>query len=129
MNFNLNEAIEILERTPKTLESFLSGLSDDWLKCNEGEGTWNPSQVVDHLIECEKNNWIPRLKTIVEEGENKAFPPFDRDAHINNPSQTSISQKLNELKYLRAQNIEIVMGLIKSNAQFELTGKHPAFGK
>jgi hypothetical protein len=28
MNFQLEEAIEILERTPQTLETFLSGLSD-----------------------------------------------------------------------------------------------------
>lgn len=41
MNFNMKEAIEILERTPQTLERFLIGLSDKWLQCNEGEGTWN----------------------------------------------------------------------------------------
>ncbi|MEY9973866.1 hypothetical protein ABH966_004266 [Lysinibacillus sp. RC46] len=28
MNFNMKEAIEILERTPQTLEYFLIGLSD-----------------------------------------------------------------------------------------------------
>lgn len=62
MNFELNEAIEILERTPKTLEYFLSGLSINWLQCNEGEDTWNPSQVVDHLIEGDKTDWIPRVE-------------------------------------------------------------------
>lgn len=129
MNFNLNEALEILERTPNTLENFLSGLSVGWLECNEGEGTWNPIQVVDHLIECERNNWVARLKTIVEEGENRIFPPFDRDAHITNPSKSPLSQKLNEFTCLRIQNTEIVSGLIISDTQFELTGKHPAFGE
>ncbi|WP_281975369.1 DinB family protein [Halobacillus litoralis] len=129
MNFQLNEAIEILERTPKTLESFLSGLSVNWMECDEGEGTWSPAQVVDHLIECERNNWIPRLKTIVEEGGNRVFPPFDREAHITNPSKTSFSHKLNEFKSLRLQNTEILSGMIISDTQFELTGKHPAFGE
>ncbi|WP_181350959.1 DinB family protein [Thalassobacillus sp. CUG 92003] len=129
MNFSLNEAIQVLERTPKTLESLLSGLSEGWLQCNEGNGTWDPSQVVDHLIECEKHNWIPRIKTIVEEGGDNAFPPFDRDAHITNPPQSSIAQKLTEFEHLRVKNINLVIGLLKSEEQFELTGEHPAFGE
>lgn len=56
MNFRMKEAIEVLERTPQTLEHFLSGLSFCWLKCNEGEGTWNADEVIDHLIEGEKVN-------------------------------------------------------------------------
>lgn len=129
MNFNLKEAIEVLERTPKTLESLLVGLSDDWLQCNEGEGTWNSTQVVEHLIECEKSNWIPRMKTILEERGNRIFPPYDRDAHLFNPSQTSISEKLEEFKSLRAYNIEIVRRESIVESQFELTGEHPTFGK
>lgn len=58
MNFNMKETIEVLERTPQTLEYFLSGLPNGWLQCNEGEGTWNASEVVGHLIEGEKNNVV-----------------------------------------------------------------------
>lgn len=77
MNFNINEAVEILDRTPQTLEYFLSGLSDGWLQCNEGEEIRNVSEVIEHLIEGEKNNWIPRLEFILHEGEKKPFPHFD----------------------------------------------------
>lgn len=121
MNFSLDEAIQILEATPKTLDSFLSNLSDGWLTCNEGDGTWNSSQVIDHLIECENNNWIPRIKTILKESDNKSFPPFDRDAHITNPPKTSIDQKLMEFKRLRLQNIEIVKELISTWVVHDLT--------
>ncbi|WP_407056038.1 hypothetical protein [Paenibacillus dendritiformis] len=38
MNFKLTEAIEVLERTPHTLENLLSGLPEGWLQCNEGVG-------------------------------------------------------------------------------------------
>lgn len=62
MNFKLTEAIEVLERTPQTLEYFFSGLSVGWLQGNEGEGTWNASEVIEHLIEGEKQNWMPRLE-------------------------------------------------------------------
>lgn len=54
MNFNLKEAFEILEHTPQTLEKLLSGLSAGWLQCNEGEGTWNTSEVIEHLYRSRK---------------------------------------------------------------------------
>ena len=127
MNFNLNEAIEILERTPQTLEYFLSGLSGEWLHCNEGEGTWNASEVMGHLIDGEKNNWIPRLEMILQDGEKKPFPPFDRYAHFHE-KPVSIEQKLLEFKTLRAQNINKLKGLIEPELHLELTGTHPAFG-
>ncbi len=38
INFTLHEAIEILERTPVTLETFLTGLSKGRLECHEGDG-------------------------------------------------------------------------------------------
>jgi hypothetical protein len=128
MNFNMKEAIEVLERTPQTLEYFLSGLSEGWLHCNEGDGTWNVSEVIEHLIEGEKNNWIPRLEFILQEGERKPFPPFDRYSHLNEKCNRSIEQKLLEFKTLRTQNITKLNVLIEPELHLELTGSHPAFG-
>jgi len=128
MNFNLLEAIEVLERTPKSLEAFLSGLSESWLQCNEGEGTWNATEVVEHLIEAEKTNWIPRLETILKHGENKPFPDFDRFSHLKEKPQGTIKDKLMEFKTLRNENIAKLRSLVQLEAEFELTGIHPAFG-
>ncbi|WP_099156936.1 DinB family protein [Virgibacillus ndiopensis] len=127
MNFNMDEAIELLDRTPQTLEYFLSGLSNGWLQCNEGERTWNASEVIEHLIEGEKNNWIPRLETILRGGENKAFPPFDRFSHLNK-SERSIEQKFLEFKTIRFQNITKLKAMIEPDFHLERTGSHPAFG-
>ncbi|MFP5110703.1 DinB family protein [Neobacillus sp. C211] len=128
MHFNMKEAIEMLERTPQTLEYFLSGLSEGWLHCNEGEGTWNAFEVIDHLIEGEKNNWIPRLEFILQEGCNRPFPPFDRYSHLNERSQRSIDQKLQEFKAIRTQNISKLKAHIEPELHLELTGSHPVFG-
>jgi hypothetical protein len=76
MNFNLEESIEILERTPPTLEHLLAGLSDGWLQSNEGEGTWNAFEAVNHLIECEKNNWMPRLRNDASGKEKSTLASF-----------------------------------------------------
>jgi len=128
MNFNIKEGLEILERTPQTLEYFLAGLSEEWMKSNEGEGTWNASEVIDHLIECEKVNWVPRLETILQEGENKPFPPFDRYSHLNKKTSESVEQKLLEFKKVRTHNIDKLKDQIKPELHFELTGLHPEFG-
>jgi hypothetical protein len=128
MNFDMVEAIEVLERTPQTLEHFLTGLSEGWLHCNEGEGTWNATEVIAHIIEAEKNNWIPRLDMIIQEGESKPFPPFDRFSHLKEGPEKSIEQMLLEFKTIRSKNITILKEMIDSEFHLELTGSHPAFG-
>ncbi len=124
----MKEAIEVLERTPQTLENFLSGLSQDWLQCDEGEGTWNAIEVIEHLIEGEKNNWIPRLEFILQEGGNRPFPPFDRYSHLTDRSQLSIDQKLQEFKEIRMKNIRKLKSRVEPDLHLELKGLHPEFG-
>ncbi|MDZ5472922.1 DinB family protein [Bacillus sp. 31A1R] len=128
MNFRLEEAIEILERTPQTLELFITGLSKGWLTTNEGEGTWNVTEVIDHLIEGEKHNWIPRLELILQEGEKRPFPVFDRNSHLNEKSESSMDQKLLEFKMIRIQNVAKLKSLLETEDYLELKGQHPAFG-
>lgn len=128
MNFTMQEAIEVLERTPQALEHFISGLSAGWLQSNEGAGTWNASEVIGHLIEAEKHNWIPRLEFMLQEGEGKPFPPFDRFSHLNQTSERSIEEKLLEFKTIRQQNITRLKNLIEPEGQLEKTGSHPEFG-
>jgi len=129
MNFQLEEAIEMLERTPQTLENFLSGLSDVWLESNEGEGTWNVYEVIGHLIEIEKTGWIPRLEFILQGGEGKTLPAFDRFSHLKDESLRFIDQKLQEFKALRAASIPRLRELIQSDSQLEMTSVHPALGE
>ncbi|MED4228423.1 DinB family protein [Neobacillus cucumis] len=128
MNFNMKEAIEVLERTPQTLENFLSGLSEGWLNCNEGKGTWNVFEVIEHLIEAEKSNWIPRLEFILQQAGTQPFPPFDRYSHLNESSERSIDDRLLEFNAIRTQNISKLKVLIDPELHLELTGAHPEFG-
>ncbi|MDG0874244.1 DinB family protein [Paenibacillus thiaminolyticus] len=128
MSFKMTEAIEVLERTPQTLECFLSGLSEGWLQGNEGDGTWNASEVIEHLIEGEKQNWMPRLEFILREGEGTPFPPFDRYSHLHDKHERSMEHKLLEFRSIRAQNIGRLKELMETEAQLELSGFHPAFG-
>jgi hypothetical protein len=128
VNFQLEEAIEILERTPKTLTHLLSGLSELWITCNEGEATWSAFDVVGHLIEGEKNNWIPRIQMIISKGETEAFPLFDRFRHLHQNLEKTMEQLLSEFAELRQKNIEKLRSFIHSDTNFEKTGLHPDLG-
>ncbi|WLV25323.1 DinB family protein [Aciduricibacillus chroicocephali] len=128
MDFNIEEAVQILERTPKTLASFLAGLSVSWLHCDEGEDTWSSYEVIGHLIDGERNNWIPRLKHILQEGERNPFPPFDRFAHLQDDMKKPIEEKLAEFAELRKHNLRVLKEFRLNDEQLERTGFHPAFG-
>ncbi len=62
MQFDLNKSIQILERTPRVIQAYLTGLPDDLLRSNEGMDTWSPYDVVGHLIFGEKTDWIVRIR-------------------------------------------------------------------
>lgn len=128
MNFKIDEAIEILERTPNTLSSLLSGLSDEWIFSNEGESTWSPFDVVGHLIEAEKYNFIPRIEMILSKGESETFQPFDRFSQLRQNAEKSMDQLLNEFAELRQQNLEKLKMIIQPHTDLEKTGVHPDFG-
>ncbi|AQQ52351.1 DinB family protein [Planococcus lenghuensis] len=129
MNFSIEEAIEVLERSPLTFETLLTGLSPGWLHTNEGRDTWNAAQVIDHLAEAERTNWIPRIRTILESGTDQPFPDFDRFAHLKQDPDQPISEKLARFKTLRAQNLVTLKEWIQPDTDLDQTGTHPAFGE
>src|SRR5215212_1966507 len=105
MEFQLEHAIEILKRTPTTLNSLLRDLPAPWLVHNEGSETWSPYDVIGHLIHGEETDWIPRAKIIFEHGETRAFDPFDRVAMFESSRGRSIAELLDTFARLRNENL------------------------
>ncbi|MCI3926257.1 DinB family protein [Paenibacillus sp. TRM 82003] len=130
MNFSLEQTIELLNRTPKALAGWLSGLSEAWLTCDEGEGTWNARQVIEHLIEAERTNWIPRLESMLaNEDEPLPLPPFDRFAHLRQPGERPMDELLLAFATVRARNVDRLQALLVTGDRLERRGLHPAFGE
>ncbi len=129
MKFDLSAALEILERTPKVLETLLGGISDEWAQSNEGIETWSPYDIVGHFIHGEKTDWIPRMKIILKDIEDKQFAPFDRFAQFENSKGKSLNELLEEFKALRKENIKTLRLNHISSSQLIQTGIHPAFGE
>src|SRR5665213_980615 len=105
MEFKIEEAIEVLERTPGVIEEMLKGLPADWVMHNEGPDTWSPYDIVGHLIHGEKTDWIPRMNIILSDSTDKKFTPFDMTAHFANSKGKSLPQLIDELKDLRRLGI------------------------
>ncbi|MGH2648819.1 MAG: DinB family protein, partial [Ginsengibacter sp.] len=101
MQFDLNKSIEILERTPAVVTELLQGLSKEWIFSSEGENTWSPYDVVGHYIAGEKTDWIPRMRIILSDDDNKRFVPFDRFTQLSNDKSKPIETLLNEFSEWR----------------------------
>ena len=128
MKLELEDVIEILRRTPSTLNSLLRDLPDPWLVHNEGPETWSPYDIVGHLIHGEETDWIPRAKIILEHGEQRAFEPFDRFAMFEKSKGKSLRELLATFEQLRGESLQQLDGLNLTPELLAKRGKHPELG-
>ena len=126
LDFKLDQAIPILERTPRVLSDLLLELPDDWILVDEGRDTWNPRQIVLHLINGELTDWIPRARIIIKQGGSRRFDPFDRVGGFE--SKRSLADLLGQFDELRAQNVATLRGWNLKEKDLDLTGEHPELG-
>jgi len=128
MEQNLQNTVLLLSRTPAALNALLRDLPETWTLRNEGEGTWNACEIVAHLIDAERTNWIPRARMILEHGEGQAFPSFDRGGHIRESQGKSLAQLLDEFARVRSQSLRELQALNLRPADLNKRGRHPALG-
>lgn len=128
MKFDQKKSVEILSRTPLVLEVWLDGLSEEWIRSNEGVNTWSPYDIVGHLVHGEKTDWIPRIQIILSDRTDKTFETFDREAQFEDNKNKTLRQLLDEFKLLRGQGIEILESKPLDARDLLKTGIHPAFG-
>jgi hypothetical protein len=128
MEFQLDQAREILRRTPSTLKALLSDLPDEWVLSSDSPDSWSPFDVVGHLIHGEEADWIPRAKIILEYGESRAFEPFDRFAMFERSRGKSLGDLLATFERLRAGNLRELDGMTLTPEALGRRGRHPELG-
>src|SRR5215203_668227 len=111
MQFELDQGLEVLSRTPGVLRAMLQGLSQPWIVNNYGENTFSPFDVVGHLIHGERMDWVKRIDRILTDGDNVPFEKFDRYAMYEESRGKSMDDLLSEFATLRAANIDRVRTL------------------
>ena len=126
--FNLDDAVAVLERTPATIRALLGGLSDTWITANEGEETWSPYDVIGHLIHGERTDWIPRARHILSD-DKRTFAPFDRNAQFIESEGRTITELLSTFAELRRENVATLLSLNLTQADLEKEGQHPELGE
>lgn len=128
MEFQLDEALPVLRRTPAVLRHLLLDLPDRWIQATEGPGTWSPFDVVGHLIHGERTDWIPRIEHILRHGDAVPFPAFDREAMFAASSGLPIGELLETFDRLRAENLSRLAALRLTEADLSRPGRHPDLG-
>ncbi len=126
--FNLEETIALLSRTPGALDALLRGLPENWTHRDEGAGSWTVFDVVGHLIHGERTDWMPRARRILESGNARAFDVFDRGGHKGEIRGKSMGQLLDEFSRERAKNIEDLRAMNLSQVDLAKPGLHPGLG-
>ena len=128
MEFQLGAAVDVLARTPDTLNRLLRGLPDAWVLGNEGANTWSAYDVVGHLLHGERTDWIPRVRIILEHGESRAFEPFNREAMFEESKGKTLSDLLDSFETLRTDNLKALVEMELTEKKFALRGTHPTLG-
>jgi hypothetical protein len=128
MDFNLQDTLAVLERTPAALDGMLRGLPDAWTRSNEGDGTFSPYDVIGHLNHGERTDWIPRARILLEHGESRPFDRYDRFAQQRESAGKTLDELLDEFATLRRGNLDLVRSWNLDAAAFARRGTHPVLG-
>jgi hypothetical protein len=128
MQQDLEHTTALLARTPAALDALLRELPEAWVAANEGESTWSATDVVGHLILADRTNWMTRVKFLLEFGESRPFPAFDRKGYSRETQGRTQAQILNEFARVRAASLAELRALDLRPEQLEVRGQHPALG-
>jgi len=129
MDFDLDDALPVLSRTPATLDAMLRGLPACWHQGDEGPDTFSAYEVVGHLIHGERTDWMPRLRRILEHGAERPFEPFDRFAHRRDSEGKTLEELLDLFAELRAANLRELRSLVLAASDYDREGLHPGLGR
>ena len=128
MDFELTTAIPVLERTPATLEALLIGLPAGWTDVNEGPDSWTVHEIVAHLIHGEHDDWVPRVRHLLQWGESRPFPPFDRTFGFAEARARPLADLVHEFARCRRESLAALAALRLTSADLAREGRHPEFG-
>ncbi len=128
MTHDLDRTVALLARTPAVVDAWLRDLPDAWTHANEGADTWTPFDIVGHLIDGERHDWIPRIRMILEFGETRTFEPFVRGGHVRETAGKNVPQLLDEFARTRAASLDQLREFHLQPSDLDRRGRHPAFG-
>lgn len=131
MDYQYEDAVAILRRTPATLTALLRGLPDAWTTSTEGPDTWSARDIVQHLLhgdEMDSWRWLDRTHTILEYGEQRRLDSGEWSDTSEEEQQLTLAQLLAAFEQARAKNLAALSELHITEEQLALKGLHPDLG-
>ena len=129
MQFELEQATEILASTPAVLDALLRGKSAAWLNARKAPNAFRPVDVLGHLIHAEHTDWIPRVRLILAHGDSRAFEPFDRFGFHHLTANKPVGELLDQFAVSRRECLQALTDLGIGDTELALNGMHPEQGR
>jgi hypothetical protein len=128
MEFRLDEGLPVLRQTPAALRALLHDLPKAWTTATEGPETWSAFDVIGHLIQTERTNWVLRIEHILRHGDTVTFTPLDREGMFAESKGRSLDELLDMFERMRTESLTRVGELKLTDADLAKQGRHPEFG-
>lgn len=127
MCLTAREAAELLRRTPVVLRELILALPDGAVGYHPRPGKWCIKEVVGHLTEEDKGDFVGRIEMMLHQTEPRLdLNDQDRVAQQRQDCNKSISELLDEFASVRNASARFVQQL--SAADLDRTGVHPRIG-
>jgi hypothetical protein len=123
VDFDLADAVNILNRTPRVLNAQLRGLDRRWTDAEDRHDALNPRQTIKHLIDLEENFWLPALQSILH--DRRPMPP---DANIVMEHSPTINKLLDQFGMARRKNLRELADWRLTHEQLQVRGTIPEWG-
>ena len=128
MEINFENTLSLLKSTPPALNALLRDLREDWVRTPETAESWSAGDVLAHLIHAEREDWIPRARFLLEHGDSRPFPPFDRWGYIVESRTKPVTALLDEFAEERARSLQALSDLHLQPTDLARRGLHPGLG-
>jgi DinB superfamily len=122
-----NEAAEVLRRTPAVLRELILALPERAVNYHPGPGKWCIKEVVGHLAEEDKRDFVGRIEMMLRQTEPRLkLNDQDQVAQQRQDCNRNIAELLDEFGAVRNASVRFVEQL--SAQDLERTGVHPRIG-
>jgi len=124
---DLRELTRLLERTPLVLGQLILALPDRAVGYHPGSEKWCIKQVVGHLTEEDKRDFVGRIERMLREpGQRLEVNDQNRVARERHDCDKSVRELLDEFASVRENSLEFLKQL--GAADLECQGIHPKIG-
>lgn len=128
MDTFLADTTNLLRRTPVMVRALLEALPETWTNTPDVDGGWQPRDVVGHLISAELNDWMPRVRRILEHGTAQPFNSFDRFAHTDRDRGATLDELMTRFANLRTESLAALASSVVPG-DLERMGLHASLGE